>query len=664
MLAVKIIAAALLALLLSAYQYLYKKKSQGLFVLRFFIYWLILLLLLDISYNSRTKNIIKPDLYVVVDQSQSISYNKGDRIVRKILDSLKESSLTEKYSIHYYGFGKEVNKLDSISFNQSATNIFNAINTLSSLYDKKYKAPLILITDGISNEGQVYWQKNSHNNPFVFYPVIIGDTTTYANLSIQEVNVNPVAFRGNKFPVEIFVFYEGKLPVTSKLNIKQHNTIIYSKTIHFKKTGSQRHKILLPAKKLGNQLYQVEIIPFTKEKNTKDNYSNFSIEIINQQKNIAIISSIIHPDIGLIKRQLQKDKYINTDFFLISDAPRDLTSYSSLILYQPDLKFSKLFKDKSISNQNWLIITGKNSSWSWLNNQHLFFSKSTQKTIEDFFPWENKDFSLFKFPQLSFEKYPPLIDYYGKIHYKQGEIALFTKINNIKTQEPLLLFNKNKKQAVLLGQNYWQWGLYASKLGEKENLDHFFMQIIQYISSQKKPSLKLDYKGFYYEGEPIEIRAYILNKNLQPDLKDRPLLFLFNEKNEKIYEAPLLLNKDYYEINLKDLEPGEYHFSVYSKNAEKTRKGSFTISSLNKEQIQNKAAYNKLSLLAKQSEGQLFFPTKIDRLIRNLNHEKKFPSHIKNIEKRNFLIDFKYLLFLLILLLSIEWLIKKINGRI
>ena len=661
---IKIIAIFFAAFFLSAFQYLYKKKSPGLFVLRFFIYLLILLLLIDLSYKKKTEKIIKPRLFVLADQSKSISFSKNDSIEKKLIEEIKNSGLSKKYNIRYFGFGKDLKPLDSINFTSSETDIDKALENLNILYDKDYKAPVIILTDGISTEGKNYASRNAKNALFNYFPVVLGDTVSYANLSIKEINTNPVAFKGNNFPVEIFVQYEGNKPVSSHLKVYQGKKNIYSKRLDFKNSGLKKTTVYLPALHPGHQFYKVEIAPFKNEKNTFDNYKSFAVEIIDQEKNIALISSIVHPDIGLIRRQISRNKYIKTEFFNEVKFPASLAKYDAIILYQPNAKFSRLFMREKMNDKNWFLITGSHTDWRWLNQQGLFFKRKNPSSVQEYFAVPNENFHLFDLPSLSFEKYPPLTDYYGKLDISGADAALYAKIQNITTNEALLAVNKMHKQVVLFGENYWQWGVYATKNHEKEKLDKLMAQIIQYISLKDiKQPVRLDYKSTYYEGEPVIIKARILNKNLSPDLKDQVSINLYKDK-KKIFQAPLPLSGNSYSVRMDTLSAGNYYFNVVSKNTGKKKSGSFEVSKINKEQWQTKADVSSLKLLASGSQGKLYFPTDFSLLMEELSKKTNYPSHISASEKEVFLFDLKFLLFLLALLLGLEWLYKKLKGSL
>ncbi len=659
---ISLISAFVISIILSGIQYLYKSKSWLFFVLRALTYFFIILLLFNPKIQQKSRVVTKPKLYVLADQSQSIKFQNATQTLKLILDSISNSKLSDKFEIHRFGFTDKLFALDTLNFSGKRTDIAQAINGIKDLTDKS-TSPLILLTDGNSNKGNDYVYAIGNNDKLNIYPVVLGDTTQYANLSVDEINTNPIALKGNRFPVEIFVSYKGNKPQNSTLFIYDKTQKVFQKKLSFKSNDAKVIQAKLPAKYVGQHHYRVYLSHFDNEKNTKDNSKYFSIEIIDQSHKIAIISDIIHPDIGAIKRSLSTNKYLKVKLFRPEDKI-DLKKYATIILYQPDSKFSSVLKNTPLNNVNWLIITGLHTDWNWLNQQKIFFKRDFSKTKENYFPVKNNDFSLFEIPALNYEKLPPLVDKYGKISFSQGKTVLFTSIKGIKTKQPLVLVNSNPKQAVIFGENIWQWKIYSGIQGKKNEFNRFISSLVQYVLLRKDYNkIKLDYKNVYSQSEPVVIRASILNENLERNLKAQPMIKLYKDK-KLMTKVPMILENDAYKIDFADLEPGNYSFEISDTSLKKQKRGGFSITDVNIESLQNTANVNQLKLLAKNTNAKLFYTNQIHNLINELSKQNTYPSHSKIITKKSPLIDYKWLLFLITLLLALEWFIKKLQGKL
>jgi hypothetical protein len=71
-----------------------------------------------------------------------------------------------------------------------------------------------------------------------------------------------------------------------------------------------------------------------------------------------------------------------------------------------------------------------------------------------------------------------------------------------------------------------------------------------------------------------------------------------------------------------------------------------------------------LNELARNNNGELYFPSQLDELKDNLLKSDEFRPVQRNNGKIVSLIDIQWLLVILVLAFSIEWMIRKYNGLI
>jgi len=659
------ILAILAALSLSVFQYLYQRKTPWLFLIRFLIYLIILILLINPKWTQKKQIITKPALYVLADNSASIKWQNSSSNLRKALQKIKQSSLSDKYDWHFFKFGKRLSSYDSLTFSAPQTNIGKALSEIAFLHQSDQKAPIILLTDGQSNIGPDYVYDNALSQSLKVYPVVIGDTLKHNDLSIDLVNVNPYAYKDNYFPVEVFVSADIDHPLGGQLKILEKGKVLFRKNIQLSpKHLSERLTLRLKAGKTGFHQYQIILSGLKNEKKLVNNKAFFNVKVLQNAKKILLISNIIHPDLGALKRSLEIHPYIRL-YLKKSTDPFKISDYQALILYQPTTKFAGIFKQLKEKHKSWWIITGKHTDWAFLNKEALFFSKQTAHSFEDYFPVKNEGFSTFKLPELHLEKLPPLNDYYGHIKLNSAtDIAYYSKINGLISHQPLLAFNTQQKQAVLFGENLWQWALFSGVDGQKKAFDQLVYQIIQYLSlnQQEVDRLQLQYKKQFYQTEPVVIRAKFLDENLESDGQVKPV-FVFKH-GKQIEKIPMTNQGDYNQVIINTLPPGTYYFTV--RNADKSLKksGYFTILPFNLEQQTTQANTKKLRALAHQTGGKTYFPKQIKKLIHDLETSKNYHSQISYQTGEIPMIDFRYLLFLLVLLLALEWGIKKLRGEL
>jgi len=255
-----VILAGVLALALALFQYIYKAKRRSkiyifLAFLRFLTLFSVLLLLINPKYNKVTYYNEKPNLIVALDNSESVAYLGQGEKASALLETLKSNvSLNDQFNLEFYTFGKDLNSSDSITFKEKQSNIAKVFKKLSEVNYNSI-SPTILITDGNQTYGNDYqFMGKQYKQPI--FPVILGDTTKFADLKIEQLNVNRYAYLKNKFPVEIIVVYNGKSSISTQLKITSGNSIVHSQILNFNSAKiSQVIQVVLPANRIGVNSY-------------------------------------------------------------------------------------------------------------------------------------------------------------------------------------------------------------------------------------------------------------------------------------------------------------------------------------------------------------------------------------------------------------------------
>ena len=655
---------------LSFFQYYYKAKTQStvnlvLAFLRFVSIFGILLLLINPIITRKTLETIKTPLPIVVDNSSSIVDLKGNESALELYKKLSQNKdLQEKFDVQYYRFDSEFQQSQEFDFKGNQTNLDEVAKNLKSIY-KNVSFPTVLITDGNQTSGNDYVYSFDANNSV--YPLVVGDTTTFLDLKINQLNVNKYAFHKNKFPVEVFLQYSGNINLNADFSISQGNSVLSKQKVSFSPSKkSVILNVLLPADKVGLQVFKATISSKEKEKNIYNNTKNFAVEIIDQKTNVAIVSSINHPDIGALKRTIESNAQRKVTIVNPNEI-KSLQDYSILILYQPTTEFKSVFESNKLAGINTFIITGTNTDFNFLNQQqsNLVFKMSGQK--EDYLAEFNSQFNLFAIDNLGFENFPPLQNAFGTVTTK-GSVStlLFSKIRNIETTSPLLAFaeNQGKRSAFLLGENFWKWRMQSQVDNQSfEKFDVFVDKIIQFLASNdSKKSLVVNHESFYNSGEVIEISAQYFNKNYEFDEKARLNISVTNSKTKQTKNYDLLKGNNIYKVNLGGLSAGAYNFSVKELNSKTTYSSHFEILDFDIEKQFVNPDVEKLNQLAMQTQGKVHYPNQVDSLIQTLLKNEDYKAVQKEIVVKTPLIDWVLLLVLIAVSLTLEWFTRKYNG--
>ena len=643
------------------------------------VYWLLtffralsfsalFLLLLNPKLRISSTNIVKPKLLILADNTESISYlNKAVSMNSAINLLTSNKALNQKFDLQTYSFDTDIKILDSLNFKSKQTNINNSIRAVNEIY-KDQVAPIILITDGNQTVGNSYLY-NDYENGQSIYPIVLGDTTTYVDLKIQQINVNKYTFLGNTFPIEIFVNYNGTQPVRTNLKVYSGKTLKFTKSIELSsERNSQTITTFLETKKVGLNRYKVIVDPMEEEMLLSNNSSVFGIEAIDQKLKIALISNTPHPDLAFFKAILGSDKnyeinQIEPKYFL-----QQPSKYNIAILYQPTSEFSQVFKSIEKYNLNSFIIAGTFTDWEYLNSAQSSYVHEYTGQNEDYQSLFNSNFDNFSLDFIDFENYPPLTSSFGNTNINIAHnVLLYKYINGVNSNQPLLFTysKENSRQVVLLAENIWKWRMHCFREEKSfKKIDNYFKSIFQYLSTQRSTErLRINHELIFDGSVPVSIYAQFYGENFKLN-NDVDLQIEIESSDNTILKFPMVLQNNSYVTNLQALEPGSYEYNIKVIDKGFVKSGRFEILPFNIESQFINSDFIKLRQLAKKTNGKMFFNSETDLLINKLIEDEVYKD-ILQVEKKSLpLINFKYILLLIIFSLASEWFIRKYNGLI
>ncbi|WP_372754934.1 VWA domain-containing protein [Mariniflexile sp.] len=669
-----IIFSGIIALLLAGFQYYNKQKSMSklnmLFLfLRFLTLFSILLLIVNPKLQQVTLTTEKPNLVLAIDNSSSIKFQNQDKKSKNLVSKLiSDTELTKKFNIETYVFGNELKALDSLTFNEKQTNIDNAFSQLSQIY-KSSIAPTILITDGNQTYGNDYeFIYNTFKQPI--YSIILGDTIQYTDLKIQQLNVNKYAYLKNQFPVEAILVYNGDISVNTRFVVTSGNSVVFSENINFSKTNNSKViNFKLPTNAVGVHVYKARLEPLNNEKNITNNIKNFAVEVIDQKTKIALVSDMLHPDLGAFKKSIESNEHRSVSILNSTDILAQINDFQLVILYQPNSKFNKLIEILNAENRNRFTIIGTKTDLEFLNKINKSYAYEITNQTENYQAELNSSFAPFLIDDINFESFPPLNSPYGSSKFSIPFETLLNKtVNGNLKKDPLLAtFESNgRREAVLFGEDVWQWRA-KSYLNSKsfEGFDDFLGKLIQYVASNKRKSrLNVEFESFYNGNTSVVIKAEFFDKNYVFDSRETLNIKITDEVSKQSKTFPLILNNNNYQVDLSNLPPSDYSFTVSATNEKISSSGSFKILEYNVEQQFLNADVAKLKQLATNSGANWFFIANTDHLASNLLNDSRYVTIQKSHKKSLPLIDWKYLLIIIALSLSLEWFLRKYNGLI
>ncbi|WP_036154211.1 hypothetical protein [Maribacter forsetii] len=667
-----IILAAIVALGIVVFQYIYKQKAKSnihwlLAFLRFVGVFGLLLLLINPKFSQKSYTLEKPNLVILADNSTSISESEND--LRRLISELKDAKeVTDRFKITSYKFGSKLDILDSLSFTDKNTNISRSLLALKDIYARE-QTVTVLLSDGNQTVGEDYsYLKADQNN--TIYAMVLGDTTKYKDISVGPILTNKYAFLKNKFPLESYISYQGNTPVSATVSVKMNDKIVHKENLRLDaQSNFKTINIEVDANSVGIKNLIVEVTKLPEERNIENNRRSTSIEVIDEKTKIALISDIVHPDLGALKKAIESNEQREVTIFKSSTPNSSLEEIDLFIFYQPTIRFKNSFAFAKSKNANTFIITGTQTDYSFLNNSNVGFEIENGYPEQEVFGLLNNGFTKYDISKFELTDFPPLVSDAGPILITTPyETMLGTQIKGLDVQQPLMgVMEQNAgKQAFLIGENLWKWRIQTYRnSNDFVNFDEFIGNLIRYLTSSKnKTRLNVDYEKVYEGSSNTVITATYFDEAFLFDPNAKVTIKVTNTSTKNVQTNPMVLKNGYFEADLSNLIAGSYEFVVSVEKEAKSVSGRFVISEFEMENQFVSSDNEKMEKLAVSTGGKLFYPSQINGLLQDLKENDAYVPTEKSTENIVSLIDFKLLLGLIVLAFAVEWFIRKYNGLI
>lgn len=664
---------------------LYQKKSPWgmqlnwlLAVARFFVVSTICFLLILNPFVRQVKNTYeKPTVVFAIDNSESIRYNNSAQSLTKLtgeLQKLANELKTNRIDVEIQdltGATAPLKNINDIKFTHPHTNLSEMLTGIKNNYENRNIDKVVLVSDGIINRGLSPAYSNFN---FQLYTVALGDTTPKKDIRMQSVLANKVAYLGNQFPLVAEVENNGFANRRVNVYLSQNGKVLEQQSLQFKEDGDiQTVTFYTQAKIKGLQHYVVSVDvlegEFTPNNNSRDVY----IEVIDGKEKILLVAASPHPDIKAIRSALENNENYSFDVHILGVNVLKPEKYDLVIFHQiPGINAGGEKLVEQFSNIPQWFILGSQSNLNLFNKVNKGakvigrFGRMDMVT-----PVYNKNFTRFTFERdkiSKFDKLPPAAVPFAEYNLgSSSEVILFQRVGNVETNKPLLIVsqNENTKTAVLMGEGIWQWRLEEFSLNDShESFDELINKIIQFLSAKEdKRRLRVyPINNEFYDFEKVVFETELYNE-IYERVYDQKVNLSITDGSGKVRNYSFTPSEGSSRFEISGLPKGVYSYSasVAVKGKVEQAAGQFTVRDMQLEDLNHTADHNLLRQLATKTEGKFFYPGQLGELKKSLLADKK-PDLIHSSEEISEMINLRWLFFFLLVLVAMEWLIRKRQG--
>lgn len=667
-----------------AFFYYYKSKvfsksqKRILAIIRSLLTFGIAFLLLNPLIKTVSSIIEKPKVLLLVDNSKSMSAAKSLKDISNGILALKKEIEDKGFEFEIKDFDdKTLQNLEAKDFYKRTTDINAALNLARSNYEGQNLSDLILLSDGIINEGV---SPTFQKFPFNVHTIGFGDTTKKKDAFISGVSANKLAYLGNNFPVSVDLCSYLLKGQKAKLSVlSNEGAVLAEKVVTYTSDDDfQTQSFELTAKSVGKQRFVVKLQVLNGEKSVVNNQRDFIVDIVNGREKILLLAYSPHPDIKAIKSIVESN-----DLFELKTIIVDQSNVNSLQNEPFDILVLHQFPDKSNLHSQFLVkllskqkptffILGSQSNLSYFNGMQNILSIATADgKVDKVTAKVNPAFSMFSIGEgqtALIAKLPPVTVPFGTYKLLAGsETILDQFVGGINAGRPLLALNLagTRKMAAFIAEGLWQWRLEEYALTEsQQHLDDLFVKTLQLISvKEDKGKLRVYPIAPTFDIEQnVVFTAEVYNKIFERIYNQDIKLKIRNQKSpERNYEFKVTETESRFQIS--KLPAGVYNFEASSKvlNKGEVSIGQFVVTASDLEMQNTVADFDLLKTLANENNGD-FVEAKNSIELRNTLEKRGLINKISAKEDLQDIINLKWLLFVILSLAATEWVFRKYLG--
>lgn len=649
---------------------------------------LVLFLLLGPQARLRFQESEQPAILVLGDDSRSMTLHGDSAAMAGRLNQTWRrlgKRLSPEMTPAWFAFGESLqSQSDSLRFDAAGTNIAQALSDAADLYYGRHVGAAVVLSDGIYNEG-IQPEAVAKGLPFPVFTLGVGDTAPPADVFIQDVVHNRLAYQGNVFPVKALIQARGLKGRSVRVRLLRGDEVVAVREASIDQDAFFTEINFQPeAQKPGLKTYQVVIDPLEEEFSTINNRRRFYIEVLQSKRRVVMIARAPHPDIGAMRTALEADQFeLEVYNFQGNSQPPEglmeaLDEAEVVLLHDlPSAGYSLGALREKVLKQKlpvWMV-AGEQTKLQRAQAWDLGFQRKGggQGNVRARARW-NENFSLYALSQEEaqlIEQWPPLQTPFSELALSRGTDVLFwQQVGNVSTERPLMFFaNRNgRKTAVLLGTGNWRWSMFNFTMTEDQQAYRTWVRkTIRYLARREDKRLFriVDLPDFFPEQDDVVIKAELYNPSLELLEGGAAELRLKTPEGE-VFEYSFVEQGRFYEARLGRLKPGLYAFTAQTTIAGKQREvsGQFLVREQKQELMEAVARYDVLRRMSDRTGGAFQEWTQVDSLVRQIQNRRDIrPISYVRTEYRD-LIRETWLLGLLVLLLGVEWGVRKYLGHL
>lgn len=628
----------------------------------------ILILLYPFQWNKKKNQWVSPTIIILEDRSQSLlDWEKHGDLLKKINDFKKEVSNTFEVKHYFFGTGI-VKEDDSLDLSSTSTDLASALNYLFQRYDHSSVKSVIVITDGIYNQGADPYYIDY---PSEILPIWVGagNPTLLKDIMIMPTVYPKKLKLGQTLNLDIQLAAIDYNALKTKVSISTKGSKPYDYPITFteKKTFANIQHEWTPAEA---GWYEVQIsTPFlVGETNTFNNQEKLFIEVIEEPFKVLILAPVPHPDIAFFNQLSKFLDPLEMDVHVGSGFPGQLEDYSLIISHQwptaitlpTHIGHLQIIGEQSTpsSFEGWglpplrKLPTSKEMDIHWTEQAlHVPDFLKNELSVNSIPPF----FYQYQIPNAAIPKGTVLATY-------QGPSNIFVWMEETGTS-PKMLIN---------GVGWWRWHLQDNRLRDLKDIVESpsqpqllvlnWIKYFQHLLSGDQMEV-YTLKPHFYQQETIQVYAQILDEFIKAH-EEEVVLELW-QQDELLEQFTMhALTPQSWTVDLGQWAEGLYQYKVKMIGHEGIdASGYLEVAPQSLEDLDPIAKWDEMKQWAQLTSSQFYPWNNLNQVVPFLKERQLDRPQSLATQTQQKLIEWSWWYLIILFLLTLDWYLrKKWNG--
>ena len=296
-------------------------EIKFLIILRSITFVIFTFLLLKPKFSWTQYNYNNLDWNLYIDNSVSISYHPllSFQTIKSELEQIIYSIIKKDAFYNLFSFSGNIKKIkntESFDSSGSSTDIGKVLNHIELNQDNL--AGAVIISDGQNNNG-INPKSLIKNIKVPVYTLGIGETKPLIDLSIESVDAPTVAVKGENVNIKATINSYGNLDEKVNVVLYSGKKMIGSKFLNISGQGSRNEaRFIFTPLNLGENEYIVKVSSLSEEINIDNNQQKFLISVLKDHYKVALITGTPSFNTIVIKEYITNYPRVELDHYVLS----------------------------------------------------------------------------------------------------------------------------------------------------------------------------------------------------------------------------------------------------------------------------------------------------------------------------------------------------------